>query len=462
MPSQTLHDAVDHTLFLPDPGSQRFMRTVRYTVRLADSSPRRQIAKAKFKEALTTAAEARGATPRRSRRPCVGAHHGRTCGMTALLDAAALALAESMDEEPVVVTSVLVDEADAEAEDAIDVVAVIAEPSVVDDAVVDGESPSKRAPYNCKGCGFPKKLACVCKGQREPSETVRAPRKRREYNPLTAEEAKAQAVSEGLALIKSKYGKSGYAGVLYDDRKSAGSVSAYSAYGPGSKEKGTFLGCYATAEEAALARSRHTGDTVEGVAPMGRNSHASHTNCVMVCRGPLCGGALVCRTWASRIAAKAGRTTYAAGDGCAKCNVASRFNRWEWKRNQTKMIEELLQGERRLIAWPSGVGVYEYEYLGEAETRAAAEAALAVVHDMDETQHKRFRPLGEGSKGEYTCRRCGQPKRGHTCTAPDGPQPAPPAQARASGRKRTPSAKGAMVAFHDDDDAVVEGVFDGE
>ena len=98
-------------------------------------------------------------------------------------------------------------------------------------------------------------------------------RKRKKRNTsITAEEAISQAASEGLVLVKSATSVTGYAGVRFDNRvaaRGAGSLP-YALYGSGSGgQKGNFLGCFATAEEAALAYARSIGNTAARVVHAG-------------------------------------------------------------------------------------------------------------------------------------------------------------------------------------------------
>jgi len=70
--------------------------------------------------------------------------------------------------------------------------------------------------------------------------------------PLTAEEVLRQAEAEGLTLLKSEGGSTGYKGVGFDSRGKAKPYRAQTYRGG----KQVFLGCFATAEEAALCYAR--------------------------------------------------------------------------------------------------------------------------------------------------------------------------------------------------------------
>ena len=225
-----------------------------------------------------------------------------------------------------------------------------------------------------------------------PSMTMQlspTPRKRSRGSEhcMSAEAAKAQAVVEGLALVKSAHGVTGYAGVLLDRRNSG---KPYSVYAPGGKAKGSFLGCFATAEEAALARSRHTGDVVERVVARGASGNT------MVCRAPSC-GALIDLWAASRFATADGRSNYVVGDGCGSptCSKSFRGGRGLWVARQVKMATALLQGKRQLIVWPSakyekftGAGT-SCSHVGEAEMRSTAESVLEAMDSIEKPRRVR-------------------------------------------------------------------------
>jgi len=200
-------------------------------------------------------------------------------------------------------------------------------------------------------------------------------------------------VVEGLALVKSAHGVTGYAGVVFDGRKS-NQGKPYAVY-LGRKTKGSFLGCFATAEEAALVRSRHTGDVVDRVVAVGAPSHVSGKRpSTVVCRAPSC-GALVDLGVASRSATANGRSNYVVGDGCGS-PTCSKVYRSQWVGNQIKMADDLLQGRRRLITWPSAMLASSgrskdtsWLYVGEAETRLTAEAALTAMNSIEKPRRGR-------------------------------------------------------------------------
>ena len=147
---------------------------------------------------------------------------------------------------------------------------------------------------------------------------------------------------------------------------------------PGNKGSGQCVGTFATAEEAALARSRRTGDSVERVVRPGRACGSFVLKNTMVCRA--C-GALVNVTQAVTSAKAAGRSDFVVGDGCGS-RTCTRSNHWHASRHvatQVKKANGLLQGTYRLITWPSGVPKKhktDYTYVGEVETRSIAEAVL--------------------------------------------------------------------------------------
>ena len=206
-------------------------------------------------------------------------------------------------------------------------------------------------------------------------------KRRRGSDSMSAEEAKAQAAMEGLALIRSATGVTGYVGVVFDSRaKSA--KRPYAAYMPGNKGSGQCVGTFATAEEAALARSRRTGDSVERVVRPGRAYGSVCLTHTMVCRA--C-GALVNVNEAVRTAKAAGRSDFVVGEGCGSrtCTRSKIRHTSRHVATQVKKANGLLQGTYRLITWPSGhaSGVpkkhkADYTYVGEVETRSIAEAVL--------------------------------------------------------------------------------------
>ena len=69
--------------------------------------------------------------------------------------------------------------------------------------------------------------------------------------PMTAEEARRAAREEGLELITAPTCKTGFRSVYQIDRR-----KPYQAWTPGAKVNAYSLGCFATAEEAALVHAR--------------------------------------------------------------------------------------------------------------------------------------------------------------------------------------------------------------
>jgi hypothetical protein len=194
-------------------------------------------------------------------------------------------------------------------------------------------------------------------------DTPHRKRKQRKNTHISSEEAVAQAAREGLVFVKSATSISGYAGVTVDNRKDGGSVP-YAAYAPGGKTKGHFLGCFQTAEEAALTYARHVANTVErtvdvhaGPSDEAKERLTEAHNYLAVCKNPSC-GALVCILSATRDArARRAQDTYAPGDGCASPTCgAGGSNIGRFKERQLRMANELLTGGKKLIEWPSGPG----------------------------------------------------------------------------------------------------------
>ena len=99
-------------------------------------------------------------------------------------------------------------------------------------------------------------------------------------------------------------------------------------------------------------------------------------------------GALVHMQAARRRARAEGRDKYEAGDGCSGplCTDRSYCNLKRFKETQVKMANDLLKGERQLIAWPSAPGpaasrsfnkIASGLILSAAVTREKAEEILA-------------------------------------------------------------------------------------
>ena len=76
--------------------------------------------------------------------------------------------------------------------------------------------------------------------------------KRLATSPLTSEEARQQAEAEGLTLLKSD-NKAGYFGVRHNTQASRSKPYQAKVWRGG---KDVYLGCFATAEEAALCIAR--------------------------------------------------------------------------------------------------------------------------------------------------------------------------------------------------------------
>ena len=82
--------------------------------------------------------------------------------------------------------------------------------------------------------------------------------------PMTADEALRQAEAEGLTLLQSESGSSGYKGVAFNSR---GKAKPYRAL-VWRRGQQVFLGCYATAEEAALCVARTPEGRKAAAAPL--------------------------------------------------------------------------------------------------------------------------------------------------------------------------------------------------
>ena len=211
-----------------------------------------------------------------------------------------------------------------------------------------------------------------------------APDGKRKRQHMTAAEAKAQALREGLVLVTSSVSSTGYTQVVCDGRKGN---PRYAAYKPGRRCKGALLGCFATAEEAALAYARHTDNRTPlvihgaGHSQGTRDARDRARGYTLVCQSPGC-AALVDYVCANRGARGCKRMTYAAGDGCAAPGCSADFRRSKFVPTQQAMAAALLNGERTLIEWPAKLPPQSYRertepvpLSGEAVRSAAAVAA---------------------------------------------------------------------------------------
>jgi len=211
-------------------------------------------------------------------------------------------------------------------------------------------------------------------------------RRKRVGECLTAAEARAQAARERLAFVTSSASATGFHGVTVDPRRPNFPYDAHA----GVKTKGSFLGSFASAEEAALAVARHMGNTTErrvqvGHAQASRGALAKGRSYTVICRRDGC-GALVDLS-AAKDAAR-GRDRFAFGDGCGsqKC---SKSHDWRYKRfaaAQRESAQRLLDGRRQLMAWPmssqkgrngSNAERYDALFTSRAETQAVAVEVLA-------------------------------------------------------------------------------------
>ena len=210
-------------------------------------------------------------------------------------------------------------------------------------------------------------------------------RKRKKRNTsITAEEAISQAASEGLVLVKSATSVTGYAGVRFDNRiaaRGAGSLP-YALYGSGSGgQKGNFLGCFATAEEAALAYARSIGNTAARVVHAGCMDGTKRALSAARVRTGVCSqdgcGALV--DW--------GSPKNQLGL-CAWCSRARGADRKKHLLTQLRMADALGNGDRKLCAEQQ----QPWAPLPSPAVEAAVEAARRRVKAMQANLPKRGRP----------------------------------------------------------------------
>ena len=198
---------------------------------------------------------------------------------------------------------------------------------------------------------------------------------------MTAEEAIAQAEYEGLKLVTSATSVSGYHAVTIDRRRH-GDVP-FRAYA-GAKTKGSYLGAFATAEEAALAHARSTGNTTARLI-LGKGQHK---NSHVALRRESCATVVCCRAGcaalvhlhsARRRARAEGRASFAAGDGCAGPSCSLNWRRSQFAAAQRRMAAALVAAERFLAPWPTCCDDGDLRYFPTAAAEAAAEAALAAL-----------------------------------------------------------------------------------
>jgi len=221
-------------------------------------------------------------------------------------------------------------------------------------------------------------------------------RKHRDCTSMTAEEARAQALQEGLTLVTSATAISGFYQVVVDHRGKAFPYAVYTGQSGASKGKGAFLGSYATAEEAALVYARYVGNTEERCVTAGqhersRDAIASAQGFTLVCRRHGCG--TLVDLWRAKIeAGDRQHATYALDDGCGACarhkpGCSKHFKLQRWQDGQVKMARALLEGKRRLIAWPSGPAQSTVDDVltlvkGADEAQAVAEGILTKYRAM--------------------------------------------------------------------------------
>ena len=227
-------------------------------------------------------------------------------------------------------------------------------------------------------------VAVMATVQETGGMVVRQPKAKRKRcsvaESMTAAEARAQASCEGLGFVTSPTAASGFHNVAFDGR--AGKSKPYAAYGQPNRRG--FLGSYATAEEAALAYARHVGNTVERLcAQLGhdeRTLKGLSERLTVVCNRVAC-GALVDLSRATIAARRrADGKNFAPGDGCANQGCAKRYHPKKFGDTQARMAKALLEGNRTLIAWPTGPCVSNKRRdlsLSVEETRTVAQTTLA-------------------------------------------------------------------------------------
>ena len=196
---------------------------------------------------------------------------------------------------------------------------------------------------------------------------------------LTADEAKALALREGLQLATSHSNMTGYHRVVFDPRKKD-SKKKYSVY---SREDGAGVGCFATAEEAALAYARRTGNTAASLPGRGcsvsSRAALAHTSSVIL--SCLQCSALVQYAFAKHRAVAAGRDEFEPSDGCASRVCSGNHGPGSFAKGQHSMAAALAQDTRALYHWPSSVHceIKELREMSAEEADTAIRAAMAAA-----------------------------------------------------------------------------------
>lgn len=224
-------------------------------------------------------------------------------------------------------------------------------------------------------------------------------------NSMSAEDAQEHARREGLGFVRSATAKSGFHLVNYDPRSKGLPFKVFSEVG---KPVGSFLGSYATAEEAALVYARHVGNKVDrcatsqGCSTGTREALEAATARTVVCKEPGCKALVHLASASTAAISQRGRDkSFEPGDGCRSATCATNFDFSQFKGFQTKMASALLSGKRRLVAWPDCPGhkkkPLSENQLDEAVMRAAVEDALAALECVEEsirdgTQRRRIDP----------------------------------------------------------------------
>ena len=130
---------------------------------------------------------------------------------------------------------------------------------------------------------------------------------------------------------------------------------------------------------ARRRRFKHSSELVgRGNAPGSQVALRRESCATVVCCRAGC-AALVHLHSARRRAQAEGRTSFAAGDGCAGPRCSLNWRRSQFAAAQRRMAAALVAAERFLAPWPTCCDDGDLRYFPTAAAEAAAEAALAAL-----------------------------------------------------------------------------------
>ena len=130
---------------------------------------------------------------------------------------------------------------------------------------------------------------------------------------------------------------------------------------------------------ARRRRFKHSSELVgRGNAPGSHVALRRESCATVVCCRAGC-AALVHLHSARRRARAEGRTSFAAGDGCAGQRCSLNWRRSQFEAAQRRMAAALVAAERFLAPWPACCEDGDLRYFPTTAAEAAAEAALAAL-----------------------------------------------------------------------------------